>query len=75
MIYCIDRIENGIVTAEEAETGKMKNFSVSLFPQEVYEGMVFSMENGTFCHLHAEEKRREDEVEELQDELFGTENN
>lgn len=75
MIYCIDRIENGTVTAEETETGEMKNFSLSLFPPEVYEGMVFSFENNVFTHLSEEERRRSEEILALQDELFGTGNN
>lgn len=69
-IYCVDRIEEGRVIAEESESGEFVSFEISAFKFPIHEGAVFSENDDGFKYLPYEEEKIRKENSALQDDIF-----
>ncbi|WP_075980610.1 DUF3006 domain-containing protein [Bacillus massilinigeriensis] len=65
----VDRIEGDIVVVE-LDNGKMKDFSLSLFPPSIQAGEAVYWKENSFTIDMDQTKKLRKEIEDLMDDLF-----
>ena len=69
-MFVIDRIEGDLVVCENLKTGEIKNFSLKAFPNNIFEGELFEIENEeivvlSHCEMCTCKKRIRDKMNSL----------
>ncbi len=68
-MYAIDRIENGIVIAENLETKKKVELKIESFPFEPQEKTIFKIEDGIILEEENIENQRKQSLREKMERL------
>ncbi len=69
MKYSVDRIENGVAVCED-ENGNFEKFSVTILPEKICEGDIFTAADGVFTILADETAARKKKIADLQKGIF-----
>lgn len=70
MKYIIDRIEKNIVVCENQDTGKMEEYNIEQFPQDIKEGDCIELIENKFVIDVDETKKRKEKIDELMKKLM-----
>ena len=70
MKYIIDRIENNLVICENQDNGKMEEFNIDQFPENIKEGDCLNFIKNKFEIDEDETKSRKKKIDELMKKLM-----
>ena len=70
MKYIIDRIENNLVICENQDNGKMEEFNIDQFPENIKEGDCLNFIENKFEIDEDETKSRKEKIDELMKKLM-----
>ena len=69
-IFVIDRIENDIAICENRLTREIIKIEISKLPKEIKEGNIIKYYNGIYRIDFEEQKKIEEQISKLMDELW-----
>lgn len=68
--YIVERIEDGIASLENIETGEITNYNISDIPFKIYEGDVLIFEEQMWRYDNEEKELRKIRIENKMKNLF-----